>query len=118
MTYRLLPIEEWDRLHGITQAGGFIVPDPSIGCAAVAEDDEGRIVAVLFFQLAAHMEPLIIERPGVNFLRLQQIIEDQVRSALSGMAYYAMSNTPETARMCEKAGMELTPYALWRKEVQ
>lgn len=117
MTYRILTPEEWPLLHVFVNGNGFPVPDPSIANAAVAEDEAGNIVGCLFLQLVAHMEPLVIDKPGVNFLRLQKVLEDQVRSSDVRIGYYSLSGTPKIARMCEKMGMELLPYAVWRKDI-
>ena len=116
MTYRMLPQEEWPRLIDIMAKQGKDVPNPAASSAAVAEDDDGNIVGVLFFQLVMHMEPLILENPYVRFDRLAQCLHGSV-SQFKGLAYYAFSESDTVAGMAARMGFEELPYKVHVKEV-
>ena len=101
MTYRLLPPEEWNRLAPVVALHGERLPSLESGTAAIAEDGDGNIQGVWFFQLAFHMEPLIIMNPYVNFLRLLETMEKPIAP---GTEYLAITKTDKTARMAHLAG--------------
>src|SRR5438309_6589104 len=115
MNYRLLPPDEWRKLTDLIPAK--YLPAPEAATAAVAEDEEGNVQAVLLLQLQLHMEPLLIRSPEVNFKRLQQVLHNAVAPGQPGLCYFAFTDDPKIARMAELVGMELTPYQVWRKEI-
>lgn len=116
MTYRLLPLEEWDRLKPLMDKYDQPMPNPVVASVAVAEKD-GEIVAALFFQLVMHMEPLIIEDPRASFRNLKAVIDEGLNGK-KGLVYYSFSDSEKVNRMAEIAEMEKTPYtAVWKHEV-
>ena len=115
MKYRLLGVEEWQRLHELVPA--HLVPAPEVATAAVAEDDNGELQGVLFFQLQLHMEPLVIRDSHVSFKRLQQTLHNAVADQ-KGLCYFAFTDNPAVARMAEICGMEPVPVQVYRKEIR
>jgi len=93
---------------------GQPLPSTQSATAAVAEDDEGQIQGVWFFQLAFHLEPLIIMDPRVNFKRLQKTIESTLAS---GTEYMCYTKTEHTDRMAVLAGFRELGKA-WGKVVE
>lgn len=92
ITYRMLPLEEWDSLRTLYTD---LFPDkpfpenPQGSCVAVAEES-GTIVAFWFMHLCAHAEPVgvhPIEGKEVNLLSLLHTLQNAFPSA-SGMEYY------------------------------
>ncbi len=115
MNYRILPSEEWHKLSELIEPE--FLPTPLSATAAVAEDDAGQVLGVLFLQLVLHMEPLLIRSREVNFMRLAQTLHTAV-SDQKGLVYYAFTDDPQIARMAELVGMERTSYQIWKKEVE
>ena len=75
-----------------------------------------HIVGVLFFQLAFHLEPLVIEQPYVNFLRLQSVIEEAAFAGNGKVPYYCFTDGNEKMnRICELGGMKRVGD-FWAKE--
>lgn len=118
MTYRLLHPAEWGRLTAIFEKHGQLgsLPTPEAAMAAVAENTDGEIVGVLMFQLAFHMEPLILVTPHASFLRLSETIEKAVAEK-KGLSYYCFSDSNVVDGMAEKAGFSKTAFSVWKKEV-
>jgi hypothetical protein len=117
MTYRILKPEEWHRLEAIFGRQGQIVPPYEAAMCAVAEDDSGEISGCLFLQIAVHMEPLIIENPRVNFLRLQKTLEAALEGR-NGLPYYCFTDgSAKMSRICELGGFKRIGE-FWRKEVK
>ena len=111
MNYRLLLPEEWPRLEGLIPAE--FIPSPQASFFAIAEDDSGQILGVLPLQLQWHMEPIVIKDRRVNFLRLKEVLDNQLR-AHPGSCYYAFAETEQVGRMAELAGLNLMPYLTFR----
>ena len=105
LVYRILPPAEWDRLEPIRARRSPDEPMPvdPITSSCVVAELEGQIVAVLFLQMALHLEPLIIHpegrRHGVNFLRLVKEIEDNLPE---GSPYYVFSPNRKIDTMVSK----------------
>ena len=118
MTYRLLKAEEWERLIPLFAKYGFQVPHLIAAAVAIAEDDQGEIQGVWVMQMALHTEPLILESPKVNFMRLFQTLVQPLEGK-SGLAYYGFTDRPVTEGMAEKLGLERLPYTgFWKGTVQ
>lgn len=117
MTYRLLRIEEWDRLLPLMKGREHLIPSPEGAAAAVAEDDAGQLIGCLFFQLVFHMEPLVLMDPHVSFLRLAQLLEKELANR-KGLSYYCFSGDDRVAKMVKLAGGEEMPYKIFRKVVE
>lgn len=123
LTYRILEADEWPKLKKIFDKYEQTPPPPDVSTVAVAEDENGGVVGCLVLQLVAHMEPLLIRDPKVNFLRLQGTLEDALKQELSSLEsnakaeYYCFSHTDKVNKMAELAGMQKTPYKVWWKEV-
>src|SRR5215471_17893683 len=108
ITYRLLNIDEWERLSSILESK--FIPSPAASAAAVAENESGDIIGVLFLQLAMHMEPLVLSSPKVNFERLYSTLYNSVQEQ-KGLSFYCFSDKEVVNRMAEHVGMTKTPYS-------
>ena len=114
MRYRILDPSEWSKLHAI--ADPRTIPHPDAASAAVAEDEEGNVLGVLFLQIALHMEPLVLKSPHVRFDKLHQTLYDAVKSD-KGLHFYVFSDKEIISRMAEHVGMKLLPYTIYEQEV-
>jgi hypothetical protein len=92
ITYRMLPLEEWDHLKPLYTE---LFPDrpfpanPEMSCVAVAED-EGKIVGFWFMHLCAHAEPVgidPIDGMGVSLHALRNTLHEAFKGS-GGMEYY------------------------------
>jgi len=116
ITYRLLNIDEWERLNTVLDSK--FIPSPAASTAAIAEDDNHNIIGVLFLQLAMHMEPLILSSPKVNFERLYSALYNAVQEQ-KGLRFYCFSDQEIVNRMAEHVGMTRLPFnAVYEQEVQ
>jgi len=115
ITYRLLNIDEWERLSSILESK--FIPSPAASAAAVAENESGDIIGVLFLQLAMHMEPLVLSSPKVNFERLYSTLYNAVQEQ-KGLRFYCFSDQEIVNRMAEHVGMTRLPFnAVYEQEV-
>jgi len=105
MTYRILPAAEWYKLGPIMERQGKPVPRQEVSMAAVAEDFNGQIVAVLFLQTALHLEPLVIENPRVYMLSLLHTM-DEALAEKQGLSYYCFTEGEKMARVAEIGGFK------------
>jgi hypothetical protein len=116
MTYRLLPAEEWDRLSPLFTKYSMIPPaSPATGlpvAAAVAEDDQGKIIGCWILQPVFHVEPLILEDRHVNFVRLFNTLLQSVEGK-TGLAYYGFTDREVTDGMAEMLGAVNLPVKVW-----
>jgi len=108
ITYRLLNIDEWERLNTLLESK--FIPSPAASTAAVAEDENRNIIGVLFLQLAMHMEPLVLSSPKVNFERLYSTLYNAFQDK-KGLSFYCFSDKEVVNRMAEHVGMTKTPYS-------
>ena len=116
MTYRLLPPSEWHKLEPLFAANNQPVPPPVACLAAVGENEQGEIKGILICLIVCHVEPLILQSPYVNFMRLL----DTIRVGISnhkGMKYYCFTNGDTTEGMAKLAGLLKMPYNVWEGEV-
>lgn len=114
LNYRLLPLEEWDRLKGLV--ADRALPDPEAAIAAVAETEDGDLAGVFFVQIALHMEPLVINPEHTKELdirRLHQVLTQDGEMELT--PHYTFSNSPEAGKACKLMGMEQLPFRVWFK---
>lgn len=114
LTYRTLEAHEWERLNELI-APEFL-PAPETSGAAIAEDEEGQIRGILFFQLQFHMEPLVLFSPAVSFKKLHDVLYQAV-GAQKGLRYYAFTDSENVSRMAELVGMKKTNYKVFEGEV-
>ena len=108
ITYRMLPLEEWDKLVPLYSA---LFPDkpfpsnPEMSCAAVAELDD-KIIGFWFLHLCAHAEPVgvdPIDGKGVNLFSMLNTLMSGVKHA-SGMEYYISTPDPRLGDILEGSG--------------
>jgi hypothetical protein len=114
MRYRILPAAEWSKLEFIIDPAH--IPHSATATAAVAEDDDGNILGVLFLQLALHMEPLVLKTPKVSFARLHATLMSAIEQD-HGAHFYAFSDKEIIDRMVEHIGMKRTAFAVYEGEV-
>lgn len=114
MRYELLTKDKWPLLLDLVEPQ--YIPSSDSATAAVAIDDEGRMVGVLFLQLVLHMEPLVLLSPHVSFQRLYQVLYDDVHQH-TGLKFYAFADQERVALMAEHVGMKKTPYQVFEGEV-
>jgi hypothetical protein len=120
LTYRILPPQEWAKLvEYCTTKYGYIPPDPAFATASVVEDGD-KIVAAHILQVQYHAEPIMIDKDysgRVNFLNMVKKLEELFFLQEGSKTYYAFSDSRLIDEMAEKAGMKLTPYKVFKKEV-
>lgn len=120
ITYRMLPLEEWDSLRPLY---ANLFPDspfpanPVGSCVVVAEED-GEIVAFWFMHLCAHAEPLGVDPvkgKGVNLLTMLHTLENGFPSA-GGMEYYITAADSRIGNILE--GLDFKPLGvLFSKQI-
>jgi len=115
-TYRILNIDEWDRLSTILESK--FIPSPAAASAAVCEDEDGNIVSVLILQIALHLEPYVSKSPKVNFVRMYETLYNAIEDK-KGLHFYCFSDQEIVNRMAEHVGMTRLPFnAVYEQEVQ
>lgn len=114
MRYRILDSSEWAKLEQLVDSTHL--PHPDAASAAVAEDEQGNIVGVLFLQIALHMEPLILQSPQVSFERLHDTLYDAVKTD-KGLKFYCFSDKEIVDKMAAHVGMKQLPYKVFEQEV-
>ena len=118
LSYRILPESEWDKLDTVRdKMPGPLPSNPLSSQCVVAENDQGRIVGILFMQMQWHMEPIHIDtnyRGKVNFPRLvNTLLED----APAGFHYWVFSTAKRIGQMFKHVGMKCERgYVVWRGE--
>lgn len=115
MNYRLLQEDEWDKLKALVPEQ--FIPSPETSGAAVAEDEQGNLLGVLFMQLVFHVEPLVLTTPQVSFARLYQTFMDNLQDQ-KGLKFYAFAATERVGQMAEHVGMKEMPYRIYEGEVK
>lgn len=124
ITYRILAPEEWDRLKIIADKLGGPIPEAVSAKAAIAENEQGQIVGILFLQLALHLEPIAIDpahRGKVSFKTLAETLDNSVRESLQAgerAEYYVFTPDKRVAKMCKIHGMKQLPYRVWHKALE
>jgi len=114
LTYRILDASEWDRLLPFLDSN--FLPSPESSSAAIAEDEDGNIVGILFLQVVLHMEPLILTSPKVNFARLHDTLYNALGDR-KGLKFYCFSDKDIIDGMVEHLGMKLLPYRVYEQEI-
>ncbi len=84
---------------------GKPVPSPDTSMAAVAEDSSGQVVAVLYLQMALHLEPLVIENPRAYMPSLLHTI-DAALADKPDLAYYCFTEGEKMARFAQAGGFK------------
>lgn len=115
MKYRILDASEWEKLLTVVPAAH--IPSPDVASVAVAENDQGNIVGVLFLQMALHMEPLVLKSPHVNFERLHDTLMTAVAED-KGLHIYCFSDKEIIDRMATHVGMTELPYKVFEQVVR
>lgn len=116
ITYAVLPPERWSELTPIFSAHGVAPPPPEGAVAMTAQDETGKIIAVLMLQPVLVADPLWIAEEGVghvSFIKLVQGID-----ALLGQhrtRYFTLAS-PQTEPLCAFAGFTKCDASLWKKE--
>ena len=114
MTYRLLTPDEWPKLEPLF--GDEPLPVPQTSVVAIAENEDDEILGVFVLQLQWHLEPLIIKNPKVNFLRLKEVLDNQLRPH-GKCCYYSFVDDARVAKMAERAGLRAQPWLVFKGEV-
>lgn len=114
ITYRHLPPEDWDRLTEFVgpvaiREGWPVIPHPPYAEAAIAEDESGAIVGVLFLVLAFHLEPLVLadnrDEP-VSASKLKEVVDTTILADQPGVMYYShVRDIPAVVAAVERNGM-------------
>lgn len=108
ITYRMLPLAEWDTLKPLYTKLFPERPfpgDPAGSAVSVAEDD-GKIVAFHFMHLCAHAEPVgidPIEGKDVSLLTLFHTLEKSFKDS-AGMEYYITAVDDKMGSVLESLG--------------
>lgn len=115
MNYRLLNMDEWDKLKDLVDPK--FLPPPEACVCAIAEDASGQICGMLFMQLAFHIEPLVLLNSSVRFDKLYGTLYNAVEDK-KGLHFYCFADREVVAKMAEHVGMQLRPYAVFEGEVK
>ena|SRR3990167_3302820 len=115
MRYRLLNTSEWPRLHDLVDS--TYIPSPDAATAAIAEDDDGNIIGVLFMQLAIHVEPLILLDKNVSFKELYEQLYNGVADN-KGLKFYSFANMDMMVKLAEQVGMKRKDFVVMEGEVK
>ncbi len=122
LMYRLLPPEEWHRLKLIFHAQKWFLPPEFLATASVAENEKGEIVAVQMLQMVLHSEPRWAHpdyRGKVNFVALDKVLEElpkERKNELILPGYVLIADTPEVARLAERAGFKKVEGTVYKRE--
>lgn len=120
MTYRLLRADEWERVAQQISKYDAMVPDPTYATVAIAENESGEIEGFLIAQVAVHFDPLVLNNPNVNFIRLRDMLVSQLQPSVGGggIVVYSFATSHKVAAMCERAGMKEMPYFVYGMEIK
>ena len=113
MKYRLLDKGEWHRLESIVNKER--IPNPLVSRAAVAETEDGHIAGCLFLQLAAHVEPLFIEKEFTHAVRFDKLLKT-VRTGIEDKPFYCFSESKVIEKMLKHIGAENIDCKVWLKK--
>ena len=125
VTYHLLPKDLWYLLADFvteTMPEGTVLPAPEGSDAAVAIDS-GKIVGVLFMQLALHVDGFAVApeaRGGqVSYGALTEVLHDAASFTFpKGAGYYAvLPDASREERMIE-LGFTPRPWVLYTREIE
>jgi hypothetical protein len=118
--YGLLLPEHWHLLQPIFDEFKAKMPLPGFASIAVAMTQDGEVAGMLVLQMVMHSEPLYINpdyRDKVNFKRLVEVIEDELKD-VAPTTYYAFTNNPTVEKMALKVGMNLLDMKVFSKEIK
>ena len=108
MEYRLLRVDEWERLKEI-YPDNQVLPSPTVASVAVAEEN-GKLVGALFMQIAMHMEPLIRTDAEADYRELARTLTD---SFPKGVPYFSQIPDDRMKHIAEELGMLNTGNELY-----
>lgn len=123
-TYKMLPLNEWERLEDIYYRNfpNIPMPTPELASVAVAEDETGSIKGFWFIQLCAHMEPAAVEDTGVSLHEMRSVLHENLSNP-NGLDYYVYTATKEWETALTAAGFKQLGIAYmghipaWNEEV-
>lgn len=110
ITYRQLPVEEYDRLIGLGPNDDWI-PIPENGRVLVAEKD-GQIVGFCALQIALHIDPLWVkdgEANGMTGARLWNMAVENLKENHINV-FYVFAETGIAAGYLERLGLKRLPF--------
>jgi hypothetical protein len=121
----MLQPSEWNRIQPLVEKLGAVPPpqiaEAGLAHAAIAEDESGQILGVLFLQLAWHLEPLVIdpkERSRVSFKALAETLDHYIEGTTLGPTeYYVFSPDKRVGAMAKLHGMAQKPWRVWYKKL-
>lgn len=104
----MLPLDEWGKLEELYSKlfPGRPFPNSDMSSAAVAENEEGEVVAFWFFQLCAHLEPVGVDPElgqGVSLHSLRDVLHEALANC-TGMEYYISTSDPRLGEILEGSG--------------
>ena len=112
--------EAWDELRKFFVGTRGFIPPPSLGTAAVAKTDTGKIVSGVVLQMLPYIGPLKVDpewEARVDFRALKRVIDNSFTkrgtSPLIIQGYVGMISDPRVANIAEFAGMRrINPIVL------
>ena len=108
INYRLLNVDEWDRLREI-YPDAHELPSPATSSVAVAERD-GKLVGALFMQLTWHMEPLIRTDKSADYKELATKLTEMVPK---NVPYFSRVPDEKMGHIARQLGMVLMDEQLY-----
>lgn len=119
MTYRLLRENEFELLGPAYANYGLPLPNPETALVAGAFDDSGKLVGFWVAQMQIHMEPLWLDNPHVNFVRLAETLDSGLRNVItddeSSLSVFTFAPSEKHLAMGEHAGFTNTGWAVMQK---
>ena len=113
---RVLTPEEVESLRPEFDATNAIMPDPRNSFAVGAVDQNGKVVAFLFFQLQVHAEPMKIDHPYERlFAPLVSAAEQELVRRCGPCLVYAFTPAGKVTKLAQAAGMQMEPWVVMSK---
>lgn len=114
LTFRMLPIEEWERLRNFgpfAEAGG-VLPDPASAIVCVLENEHGAFVGSWMVRNMALLEGLFVaEEHRHSIVASKKLLLGMIGVLADQKVGQAMTlaGTPEIGRLAIKAGFTKLP---------
>ena len=110
MRYEILERDKWNEFKDLT--GDLLTPESEHAIAAVARTPEGEIVGIIFAQLVIHVEPMVLQSPKINFMRLYKLVKKE----LTGQPHFIFAPDQKIEGMCRLGGMSELPWKVFIQE--
>lgn len=117
---RILNASEFDRedLIKIFSDNKSLVPYPLNAHIQIAENDDGKIVALAVLQPQYHLEPIWVDPEYRSTPVHKEVVKGvlNIIQSIKGLKIFAFSPDDKIARLCVRFGFKYKSYEVFMKE--